>query len=132
MLYLLSYVGICSFNLERETGFEPATTGLEGQCSTPELLPLLVEGAGFEPAKASAGGFTVPCLWPLGYPSTKAGGGIRTPDLLITNQLLYQLSYASSHHDTRGKMKNIHFPLFVKCNGEAVRKIDLDERRAKD
>ncbi len=25
-----------------------------------------------------------------------AGGGIRTPDLLITNQLLYQLSYAST------------------------------------
>lgn len=25
----------------------------------------------------------------------KAGGGSRTPDLLITNQLLYQLSYAS-------------------------------------
>ena len=25
-----------------------------------------------------------------------AGGRIRTPDLLITNQLLYQLSYTSS------------------------------------
>ena len=25
----------------------------------------------------------------------RAGEGIRTPDLLITNQLLYQLSYAS-------------------------------------
>jgi hypothetical protein len=27
--------------------------------------------------------------------TTKAGGRIRTPDRLITNQLLYQLSYAS-------------------------------------
>ena len=49
--------------------------------------------------------FTVCPLWPLGkspifdcqlrYGSTGAGGRIRTPDLLITNQLLYQLSYTS-------------------------------------
>jgi hypothetical protein len=26
---------------------------------------------------------------------SEAGGGLRTPDLLITNQLLYLLSYAS-------------------------------------
>ena len=26
--------------MERETGFEPATNGLEGRDSTPELLPL--------------------------------------------------------------------------------------------
>ncbi len=38
-----------------------------------------------------------------------AGGRIRTPDLLITNQLLYQLSYTSKYisnsrvYDTRGK-----------------------------
>ena len=33
------------------------------------------------------------------YPAMKvfrAGGGIRTPDRLITNQLLYQLSYTSN------------------------------------
>ncbi len=30
-----------------------------------------------------------------GYRQNGAGGRIRTPDLLITNQLLYQLSYAS-------------------------------------
>jgi hypothetical protein len=29
-------------------------------------------------------------------PQAGAGGGNRTPDLLITNQLLYLLSYASS------------------------------------
>src|SRR5277367_5495981 len=73
-----------------------------------------MEGVGFEPTKAGAGRFTVCSLWPLGYPSERspsfvclpkfwlsksfstppvAGAGIRTPDLLITNQLLYQLSY---------------------------------------
>ena len=43
--------------MERETGFEPATNGLEGRDSTPELLPLgvrleagMVEGEGFEPS----------------------------------------------------------------------------------
>jgi hypothetical protein len=55
--------------------------------------------------------FTVCCRWPLGYPSEKedyslvltlraaqfvAGGGNRTRDLLITNQVLYQLSYTGS------------------------------------
>ena len=42
--------------------------------------------------------FTVCSLWPLGNsPILKcgAGGRTRTPDLLITNQLLYQLSYTS-------------------------------------
>ena len=40
--------------------------------------------------------FTVCSLWPLGNSSTiGAGERTRTPDLLITNQLLYQLSYTS-------------------------------------
>ena len=52
--------------------------------------------------------FTVCPLWPLGNPSSiwsqhrktnaviyGAGDGTRTRDLLITNQLLYQLSYTS-------------------------------------
>jgi hypothetical protein len=74
-----------------------------------------MEGVGFEPTKARAGRFTVCSLWPLGYPSARspsfllfarrglfaappvAGGGIRTRDLLITNQLLYQLSYTGKH-----------------------------------
>ena len=42
--------------------------------------------------------FTVCPLWPLGNSSIffGAGGRIRTPDLLITNQLLYRLSYTSA------------------------------------
>ena len=45
--------------------------------------------------------FTVCSLWPLGNPSIEicahiigASGGTRTPGRLITNQQLYQLSYA--------------------------------------
>jgi hypothetical protein len=33
---------------------------------------------------------------PLPWPGRGAGEGIRTPDPLITNQMLYQLSYASN------------------------------------
>ena len=47
--------------------------------------------------------FTVCPLWPLGNspilncaPVGGAGGRTRTPDLLITNQLLYRLSYTST------------------------------------
>ena len=43
--------------------------------------------------------FTVCPLWPLGnspiFSCAGAGGRTRTPDLLITNQLLYRLSYTS-------------------------------------
>ena len=54
--------------------------------------------------EARSNRFTVCPLWPLGnsprfnfLPSkiNGAGGRTRTPDLLITNQLLYQLSYTS-------------------------------------
>ena len=42
--------------------------------------------------------YSLPHLTALEFPRMKfgAGGRIRTPDLLITNQLLYQLSYTSS------------------------------------
>ena len=41
--------------------------------------------------------YSLPHLTALEFPHIKtgAGGRIRTPDLLITNQLLYQLSYTS-------------------------------------
>jgi hypothetical protein len=51
-----------------------------------------MERGGFEPPKAYAGRFTVCSLWPLGYLS-QADGRSRTGDLLITSQLLCQLSY---------------------------------------
>ena len=69
----------------------------------------MVEGGGFEPPKSHDDRFTVCSLWPLGNPSPHAakaaqglcsasrgaGDGTRTRNLLITNQLLCQLSYAS-------------------------------------
>ena len=68
-------------------------------------------GEGFEPSKAVAGRFTVCSRWPLGYPTNnqsrvtashadvapyRADGENRTRNLLITNQLLRQLSYVSA------------------------------------
>ena len=47
--------------------------------------------------------FTVCPLWPLGNSpilNCGAGGRTRTPDLLITNQLLYQLSYTSTSSES--------------------------------
>ena len=58
---------------------------------------LVVEEDGFEPSKSST---TDLQSAPFGHSGTPpyeigAGGRTRTPDLLITNQLLYQLSYTS-------------------------------------
>ena len=107
-------------NLERETGIEPATNSLEGCDSTTELLPPLClqlvpirlyrnGGEGrtrtFEAARATdlqSAAFdrfaTSPivseCCFERSPQKSRsvdgAGEGIRTPDLLITNQLLYR------------------------------------------
>ena len=80
--------------------------------------PLLQVGGGgwIRTTEAKRNRFTVCPLWPLGNSSVfswcpnqieaqrsgsdlercGAGGRIRTPDLLITNQLLYRLSYTST------------------------------------
>ncbi len=94
-LYPLSYIGsLLNLRilrsdsqrrlLERETGIEPATNSLEGCDSTIELLPQEPE---LRPPSEPAYGPPAD--------SVGAGGGIRTPDRLITNQMLYRLSYAS-------------------------------------
>src|SRR5262249_33137592 len=84
----------------------------------PLTLRMMVEGGGFEPPKAYADRFTVCSLWPLGNPSmgrrpvpakvpegrVLAGEGTRTPNPLITNEMLYQLSYASARAQARGKL----------------------------
>ena len=63
-------------------------------------LSCSVGGDGFEPPKASPADLqSVPFGHSGNPPYTYefgAGGRIRTPDLLITNQLLYQLSYTST------------------------------------
>ena len=109
----LNYIRI---KLERKTRFELATLALARRCSTPEPLPHILEKIGrgrwIRTIESSANGFTVRPLWPLGNPSKfclpdyytitfvnvqqiffffiGAGGGNRTPNLLITNQLLYR------------------------------------------
>src|SRR5438309_2108183 len=65
---MFSYSANC---LEPSTRFELVTPSLPRTCSTPELRGH--------------------CFRAIG-----AGDGTRTRDLLITNQLLYQLSYAST------------------------------------
>ncbi len=69
----------------------------------------LVGEDGFEPSKRNA---TDLQSAPFGHSGTLpyeigAGGRIRTPDLLITNQLLYQLSYTSLFATTSGARYNI-------------------------
>ena len=58
---------------------------------------LLVGDGGFEPPKALPADLQSVPFGHSGNPPYQigAGGRIRTPDLLITNQLLYQLSYTS-------------------------------------
>ena len=69
--------------MERETGIEPATNSLEGCDSTIELLP--------QSSRAASPCHAIP-IKPAGL--SGAGERTRTPDRLITNQMLYQLSYA--------------------------------------
>ena len=66
--------------------------------SISEEMNVLVEEGGFEPPKRNATDLQSAPFGHSGTPPyeiTGAGGRTRTPDLLITNQLLYQLSYAS-------------------------------------
>jgi hypothetical protein len=57
----------------------------------------LVERAGFEPAKAEPADLqSAPFSHSGTSPSNGAGDGTRTRNLLITSQLLYQLSYTSA------------------------------------
>ena len=60
----------------------------------------LVGRDGFEPSKSltadlQSAPFGHSGTYPYLYAVGGAGGRTRTPDLLITNQLLYQLSYTS-------------------------------------
>ena len=55
----------------------------------------VVEEGGFEPPKRDATDLQSAPFGHSGTPPYGAGERTRTPDLLITNQLLYQLSYTS-------------------------------------
>ena len=91
---------------ERVIGIEPTSPAWKAG-----VLPLnytrRVGREGFEPPKAYAGRFTVCSLWPLGHlprntlqvkkpAKLRATERTRTSDRLITNQLLYQLSYGGN------------------------------------
>ena len=93
----------------RETGLEPAsaycTHEPESCASANSAIPAEDGGQGWiRTTEADSGRFTVCSLWPLGNlpiyfpldPKGGAGDGTRTRNLLITNQLLCQLSYAST------------------------------------
>ncbi len=75
-------------------GFELTTYRLQGGCSTPELC-----GQESKIQKLPA---EFPILRPRKRPKMLGKDGAvernRTSDLLITNQLLYQLSYNSLHY----------------------------------
>ena len=85
-------------------GFESTLHKDPYQTQDPSSRMGLVFGGGrwIRTTEGIASRFTVCPLWPLGNSpifscrlSGGAGGRIRTPDLLITNQLLYLLSYTS-------------------------------------
>src|SRR5262245_662181 len=79
----------------------------------------MVEGGGFEPPKASPADLqsapfgrsgTPPQglalgTWPPRNEERRAGEGTRTPNRLITNEMLYQLSYASGSDGRAGRRK---------------------------
>jgi hypothetical protein len=57
---------------------------------------------GFEPPKLSQQIYSLPHLATLELPQLRAEEGTRTPDQLITNQLLYQLSYFGNSFNKKG------------------------------
>ena len=114
--------------VEPVDGLEPPTSWLQISCSTGWAIPaaqtehayyndsciicqVLFSGGGgrIRTIEAIRSRFTVCPLWPLGnspkyltvYALIGAGRRTRTPDLLITNQLLYQLSYTGGSNRTR-------------------------------
>ena len=92
----------------RETGLEPASTYVHmnlnhARLPIPPFPQMMVGRGGFEPPKSVTADLqsapfghsgTYPYDFPLD-PKGGAGDGTRTRNLLITNQLLCQLSYTS-------------------------------------
>ena len=92
--------------MERAAGIEPASSAWKAEViaiircphslkfSDQLLFKKVVEGAGFEPAKAEPADLQSAPVDRLGTPPEIDGADCRnrTGDLLITSQLLYQLS----------------------------------------
>ncbi len=115
-LYICKHAGCISVQNLFFSGHKKVLAGfarvMKADVLSKEIAPkfigaFLVGEDGFGPSKLKSNRFTVCPLWPLGnspnyrfcitrMQNNGAGGRTRTPDLLITNQLLYQLSYTSA------------------------------------
>ncbi len=100
-LYQLSYAGNL-FITQRQIqniwsgrrDLNPRHPAWKAEALPTELLPQMVVGGGFDPPKASPTDLQSVPFGRSGTPPYRASRGTRTPDQLITNQPLYQLSYA--------------------------------------
>ena len=89
-------------------GDEQVNTFQQQKIQHPKVLDF-GGGGRIRTIEAKRSRFTVCPLWPLGnspifsflFDLVGAGRRTRTPDLLITNQLLYQLSYTGDSNRTR-------------------------------
>ncbi len=86
-------------------GLEPTHAGVKVPCLTDLATPQrkMVEETGFEPVKALPADLQSAPFGQLGYSSKRcygAGDGTRTRNLLITSQLLCQLSYAGKGYQS--------------------------------
>jgi hypothetical protein len=98
VLYQLSYIGNTAVvkRAEDETRTRDPQLGrlMLYQLSYFRIVVLLVGVVGFEPTQPKQQIYSLPRLSNFGAPPAffnryRAGGGIRTPDPLITNQLLW-------------------------------------------
>ena len=123
MLYQLSYFRI--------------TIDLSRQICASAIFSLcfLVGRDGFEPPKVKTSRFTVCPIWPLWYlpewigNEFRADGGIRTPDQLITNQLLWPTEL-HRHMTLIGLQRYKHFfnlQIFRKLFSKKFRKHSIKE-----
>lgn len=85
-------------HMERVEGIEPSRLAWKARALPLSYTRKFGGGRRIRTFEGAANGFTVRPLWPLGNPSWSlngAGDGTRTRNLLITSQLLFQLSYTS-------------------------------------
>ncbi len=120
---------VVAVRLQRPAKSRLSNPSSDRKRATPDRVTrFLVEEDGFEPSKAKPADLQSVPFGHLGTPPYSvgeggAGGRIRTPDLLITNQLLYQLSYTSTdgtrvhnddYYNSRGEVCQLFFQKITK------------------